>query len=229
MSAPQGISVVIPVFNGALYIAECIASVLAQTLPAREIIAVDDGSEDATPAVVASFGEQVRHLRLPHGGLPYARNRGISASAGDYIAFIDSDDLWLPDKLALQVAAVERTALPLMVFGAVEQFVSPDLSPEEAGALRVDVEPLSAPFPSTLLMRRADFDRAGRFDETIETGEFIEWHSRATDARIGSLVLPEVVCRRRIHRSNMGRKPGATHARYVHMLKKVLDRRRGGG
>src|SRR5262249_28820639 len=95
----HGITVVIPVFNCAGYLSECIQSVCEQTLPAAEIIVIDDGSEDDTPKVTATWGSRVRYERVPHGGLPYARNHGLRFTETDFIAFVDSDDLWLPEKL----------------------------------------------------------------------------------------------------------------------------------
>lgn len=220
------IAVLIPVYNGALYLSECIASVCAQTLAPREIIVIDDGSEDETAAVAAAWGDRIRYCWLPHGGLPYVRNRAIAEAAAATIAFIDADDVWLPQKLELQMAALEQATGPTMVFSMVEQFVSPDLTPDEAARLRLDPRPFTGIAASALLVRRDDCLRIGPFDESLATGEFIEWHSRASDAGIRSLTLDRTLCRRRLHRSNMGR--DATHSgiEYVRMLKKVIDRRR---
>jgi glycosyltransferase involved in cell wall biosynthesis len=223
----DGISVLIPVYNGARYLSECIESVLAQTLPADEIIVVDDGSEDGTPEVAAVWGKRVRYCRVTHGGLPYARNRGLEFAKGEIVAFVDCDDLWLPRKLELQMAALEREAQPALFFGYIKQFISSDLEPEEAAQLRVAAETLPGIAGSTLLMRKSICDQAGKFDETIETGEFIEWCSRAQDAGIKVVTVPEIVCLRRLHRSNLGRGGPALHRNYLRMLKKVLDRRRG--
>jgi glycosyltransferase involved in cell wall biosynthesis len=222
----HGISVLIPVYNGARYLSECIQSVLDQTLAAAEIIVIDDGSEDDTPKVAAAWGSRIRYQRVPHGGLPYARNHGLRFAVTDFIAFIDSDDVWLPGKLELQMAALAREAEPAMVFGHVQQFVSSDLTTEEAAELKYATAPLPGWLSSTLLMRKRDCERAGPFDEAIKTGEFIEWCSRARDRGIRTVMVPEVVCRRRLHRSNMGRGGTAVHGNYVGMLKKVLDRRR---
>ncbi len=221
-----GISVLIPVYNGARYLGACIESVLDQTLPAAEIVVIDDGSEDATPDVAGAWGARIRYRRVSHGGLPYARNHALRFAAHDIVAFVDSDDLWLPRKLELQMAALSRTSAPAMVFGYVQQFVSDDLAAEEAAALKVMPAPLPGKFSSTLLMRKADCLRVGPFDETITTGEFIEWCSRAGDAGLQTVMIPDTVCRRRLHRSNLGRGGADTHGNYLKMVKKVLDRRR---
>src|SRR3954468_10533282 len=101
MVAPR-FSVVIPTYNRAAYLAEAVRSVRDQTYPAHEIIVVDDGSTDNTAQVVeilANDGIPLRYLRQANQGVAAARNRGIQAAAGDWIALLDSDDTWLPRKL----------------------------------------------------------------------------------------------------------------------------------
>ena len=106
---PREVSVIIPTYNRAPYIAEAIRSVQAQTRRDVEIIVADDGSTDNTPDIVSQFGQGVTYLQLPHRGQPAAtRNAGLRAGEGEYVAFLDSDDLFLPGKLALQLAAFEQ-------------------------------------------------------------------------------------------------------------------------
>ena len=223
----RGISVVIPVYNGARYLSECIESVCVQTLPVTEIIVVDDGSEDDTPSVAAVWGDRIRYLRISHGGPGRARNHGVESAAADVLAFLDSDDIWLSGKLELQMAMLSSDDTPAMVYGHVQQFVSSDLTSEEAAGLKFNPGPLAGPSASTLVIRKSDFDRVGPFDETLATGEFIEWNSRASDLGLKTFLVPDVICRRRLHRNNMGRGGAAVHgASYLRMLKQVLDRRR---
>lgn len=223
----QGVSVVIPVYNGARYLSECIRSVCDQTLPAADIIVIDDGSEDDTPKIAAEWSARVRYRRLPRGGAARARNHGVGLVETDVVAFLDSDDVWLPEKLERQMAMLALEADSTMVYGHTEQFVSTDLTPEEAAALKVNAAPLVGPSASTLLIRTHDFSRVGPLDETLPTGEFIEWCSRASDLGIKTVTVPEIVCRRRLHRHNTGRGGAGAHGvNYVRMLKHVLDRRR---
>lgn len=97
------VSVVVPVFNGADYIESCLSSILQQDYPALEIVVVDDGSTDDTPARVQAFGAPVRYARQPNSGSAVARNLGIELAQGGLIAFNDSDDLWAPGRLRQQV------------------------------------------------------------------------------------------------------------------------------
>lgn len=102
----SGVSVVIPTYNRAALLVETVRSVLAQTVAPREILVVDDGSTDDTPAVCAGFPAPVRVIRQANAGLPSARNTGIHAARGEWVALCDSDDLWHPRKLEVQLAAV---------------------------------------------------------------------------------------------------------------------------
>lgn len=93
------ISVVIPTYNRADIIGETIAAVMHQTLPSAEVIVVDDGSTDTTPATLAAYGDRIRVIRIPNGGDLVARNTGLKVASGDLVAFCDSDDIWEPDYL----------------------------------------------------------------------------------------------------------------------------------
>ena len=112
------VSVVIPAYNAASFVRESIRSAEAQIYPMREIIVVDDGSTDGTSAEVEGFGSaRVRLIRKPNGGSASARNLGIRAATGDLIAFLDADDLWLPDKTGRQVARMQETGASLVYCG----------------------------------------------------------------------------------------------------------------
>lgn len=108
VSTSASTSVVIPVYNGEKFIARAIESVLAQTVPALEIIVVNDGSKDGTAAVLAGFGDLIRVVSIPNGGVSNARNTGIKVARGDFVAFLDADDVWVANKLAEQLAAFAR-------------------------------------------------------------------------------------------------------------------------
>ncbi len=101
------VSVVITTFNQAPYIAEALDSVLAQTYPLHQIVLVDDGSRDDTPAAVALYRDRIRYVRQANHGVAGARNAGVAAADGDLVAFFDGDDVWAPDKVERQVAAAE--------------------------------------------------------------------------------------------------------------------------
>lgn len=218
------VTVVIPVHNGAAHLAAAIESVFAQTAMPASVIVVDDGSTDATPGVAAQFGSRIRYLRQDNAGAAAARNAGVRRAETSHVAFLDADDLWTTSKLALQLSLLCDT--PAMIFGHTVQFASPELSPEEIAALKFDAKPMPAITASALLIRKRDFLTVGPFDESLETGEFIEWYARARDCRVASLIPPDIVVHRRLHRDNHGRKRLDARPDYARALKSVLDRRR---
>jgi glycosyltransferase involved in cell wall biosynthesis len=116
-----GISVIIPAYNHARFLPQAIESVLAQTLLPAELIVVDDGSTDDTPQVLARYSECVRYIRQQNRGVSAARNTGAAVAMGDYLAFLDADDEWLPHKLEMQMARfTNEPELGLVHCGVVE-------------------------------------------------------------------------------------------------------------
>ena len=106
---PPTISVVIPTFNRGSILSDAINSALSQTTPPREIIVVDDGSTDNTAEVLARFGEKITLIHQPNSGVSAARNAGIEQARGDWIAFLDSDDVWRPDRVAILLQDIAGT------------------------------------------------------------------------------------------------------------------------
>jgi glycosyltransferase involved in cell wall biosynthesis len=220
----ERISVVLPVYNRAAYVAEAIESVLAQTVPPDELIVVDDGSTDESVAVVESFARPgLRLLRQENRGIGAARNRGLASTTGELVAFIDSDDLWERDKLALQLEAMRESDEVALVFGHLVEFLSPDCA-ALAGTLRIATDPFPGISAITLLVRREAALRIGTFDEKLRVGEFIEWMARARDLGLATRMLPQRVARRRVHRGNSVRTQQNTD--YLRAIKSTLDRRR---
>lgn len=182
------ISVVIPTYNRAHCIGAAIDSVLAQTFPACEVIVVDDGSTDDTRERVEAYGRQVRYLFQQNAGVSSARNAGLRAARGDWIAFLDSDDEWIPEKLALQAAEskVHPGLLAHLVDCVVDDvaggkrsiFEIRGMAAEFASAplLRRPIRAVLACcfFPSGWLVRRAAIEDAGFFDEGLEVYEDVD-------------------------------------------------------
>lgn len=222
------VGVVIPVHNGEAYLAEALGSVLAQDHRPLDVVVVDDGSTDGSGALAAGWGAPVRVLAQPRAGQIVARNRGASAACGDWLAFLDADDLWLPDKLRLQLAAATAAGADV-VFGMVEHFVSPEL--DEAVRRRFHCPPGIARghLVSALLVRRAAFERVGPFDTTLRVGELLDWYARATDLGLPALTIPQLVLRRRVHGGNTSLRERAAQRDYPRALKAMLDRRRASG
>ena len=116
------VSVVIPMYNSSKYICEAIDSVLAQTYKDFEIIVIDDGSTDNSREAVSKYGEKIRYFYKNNGGSPSARNLGLKNALGDYVAMLDSDDLWFSNKLELQVEIMERNKEVALIATDSESF-----------------------------------------------------------------------------------------------------------
>lgn len=222
----QLVSVVIPCYNNERYLSAAIDSVLAQDHRPLEILVVDDGSTDDSGTIALQYGSPVRLLSQSNQGIASARNTGVKVTSGYFLAFLDSDDLWSPDKLAIQMKALEESPETDCAFAHAEQFHSPDLSPSEREKIYCPPGPLPARHPSAMLIHREAFMRVGLFDESLTVAEFVDWMARGTDSNLRSIVLPDILLRRRLHRSNTGITQRGARRDFARVLKAALDRRR---
>lgn len=218
------VSVIIPVYNAELYVAEAIESVLAQNYNSIEVITVDDGSTDDSEAVIKQF-PSISYYFQSNAGISAARNLGIERAQGNFLAFLDADDIWVEDKLNLQLTAFEENPTLDIVFGHVKQFYSPEIAQVQKNRLPVK-EVMPGHIPSTMLIKRDSFFRVGLFETNWKMGEFASWYLRSLEQGLQNLLLPDVVAWRRIHKTNNGIKQHASINDYVHIIKASLDRRR---
>ncbi len=219
------ISIIIPVRNGENYLAEALESALDQTYPNKEIVVVDDGSTDGTREIVERFS--VRSLHQDPRGVGAARNRGVTHAAGEYLAFLDHDDLWEKTKLTAQMTLLLEKKSDPLVFAQVRPFLCSTLTEDERRAISVNEAIVPGYISGTLLLSQKRFREIGPFSETGHVGEFIEWYARALDRNLPIAMLQKVALYRRIHRSNMGRKPDL-HPKtgYLKTLKLRLDQKK---
>lgn len=220
------VGVVIPVRDGERYLAETLDSVLAQTHAPHDIVVVDDGSRDRTVAVAGRYAQYVRCISQTAAGIGAARNRGVAEVAGELLAFLDGDDLWPVDRLERQVAAFSESPKPDLVFGRIEQFVSPELTDAARAALVCPVRPQPAFLANTMLLPRSVWDRVGPFSATLVRSEFLDWLLRAREHGLREVMLDHTVLRRRLHAANHGRLKNDLAGEYALAFKQALDRRR---
>ena len=210
------VSVNIPCFNSARFIEETLNSVLSQTYADFEIIVMDDGSTDDTGRIVNSFGDsRIKYSYKNNEGLSETRNKGIFASSGQYIAFLDHDDIWLPRKLEKQVAMLEEGDLGLVFSdcyilrdGKKEKMTYFDRCRPERGVVFEDLLLESSNFIplSTVVMRRDAFKEIGYFKKEFRIGEEYELFLRAAD-KYRFDYIDEPLAAYRIHENNFsGRK-----------------------
>lgn len=223
------ISVIIPVYNCEQYLAQAIESILAQTYKPIEIIVIDDGSTDKSGKIAQSFAPAVIYCHLEHGGVAKALNHGINLAQGEYIAFLDADDLWVADKLTLQMRAFQDNSQLEAVFGQIRQFKSPELDEDSQNKLKIPVEVSPGYQKDTLLIKCQALYRVGLFNPQIQMGDFIDWYLRACEQNLMSLMLDDILAMRRLHKSNMGIREKGSRIEYVRVLKAALDRRRQSG
>lgn len=223
---PPLVSVIMPVYNGELYLSEAIESILAQTYRSIEIIAVDDGSTDNSAQVVRKYGD-VRYFYQTNQGVTAARNAGISHARGDMIAFLDQDDMWPPHKLTTQVNYMLEHPEVGFVLARQRLFIEPETKKpswlKEETLLNNQVGYL----PGTFLVRRSVFEQIGVFDLAYRIGSDADWIARARDAGVTMVILQEVLLDRRIHNQNQSAQVGIMHPELVKLLKASIDRRRG--
>jgi glycosyltransferase involved in cell wall biosynthesis len=225
LSAPL-VSVIVPAYQAERFIEETLDSAASQDYPAVEVIVVDDGSTDRTAELVASRG--VRLLQQPHRGPAAARNTGLAAAAGEFIAVLDADDLWPSDRLSLQVDFLERNPELGLVLGLTEVFLNPgEEPPRHWWGLRglTDGEPIAA-HAGTMLVRREVFAIAGNYDESLWQCEDIDWLARVKDAGIAAGALDRVVLRYRIHAANTSRDTEANKTVLLRVLRDSVRRQR---
>lgn len=226
MASPL-ISVIIPAYNCAKYLPEAIDSVLAQDYPRVELIVIDDGSSDDTPRVLAAYHDRLTSQRQANGGIASARNAGYRLASGDFIAFLDADDVFTPGRLRTQMAAFDADPALDCVQGFMEQFISPELPPEFGAGIRGKaVGVRAAPLASTTLIRRDAYRRVGPWNEALNIGVDMDWHSRLQESGIHYRLLQQVLLRRRIHGSNTNLRFAHEQSERLHVLKDILDRRR---
>ena len=199
------VSIIMPAFNAERFIREAIESVLAQTFSDYELIVVDDGSTDGTLAVVETYRAGTRVLRQPHAGVAAALNYGIRQSAGELVAFLAADDVWLPGFLGAVVEAFDARA-DVGAGYAWLRYMDPDGQPLPGGTqdrLWPDVlaQALHHCFalPSTLVVRRLRLDQVGLFDPELRGGEDRDLLIRLAAAGTVFACVPTVLVHKRLH------------------------------
>ena len=220
------ISVIIPVYNRVAFIAEAIESVLNQTYEPIELIVVDGRSTDGTAETIERYAPRLRHIDQENAGAAFARNTGIAAANGTFLAFLDSDDIWLPHKLERQMETLQANPTADVVFGHAEQFFDPSVDEAFKARINATAEVIPAQSAVAMLIRREFFHTIGNYNTDVLTID-VEWYGRLLEHKPNIVMLPDVVFRRRIHHNNMTlRKQKSISADYLKVLRQKLQRSR---
>lgn len=205
------VSVIIPNYNYGRFVGKSIESVLAQTYRPMEIVVVDDGSTDDSIKIIESFGDQVKLIRQENGGVGKARNTGAKNSNGEFLAFLDADDIWLSEKIEKQIAKFDVDMAIGLVHCRMREFNSETgetiklhLKGEEgwvADDLLLFEKPVIIGLGGSIVVRRNVFEDVGEFDEDLKNGEDWEFCYRvARKYKIG--FVAEILVDYRNHNVN---------------------------
>ena len=195
------VSVIIPVYNGEDFLAEAIQSILNQDYSNYEIWVMDNGSTDRTREVAQSFPQvQYRYSPIPNVAMAY--NQGISLSNGDYIAFLDRDDIWVPHKLTRQVQFLEQEKEHGAVVGLQKIYLQPGYKKPHWLKQAMLETPQFAYLPSALMIRRQTFSIIGCFNPAFPFCSDTAWFFKAKYEGVKVGMIEEVLIHRRIHSEN---------------------------
>jgi len=225
--ADYQLSVIIPTRNRADFVADAIDSVLAQGDANIEILVVDDGSVDGTAEVVGKYPPPVRYIYRKQAGPSASRNHGIKQAAGDFIGFLDDDDLWSPDKLAVQLPPLLHDPDVEIVLGHTQRMIR-ERGEHNHGRFVSYESPVRLHSLGCALFRRSVFDRVGMLDEKMRHAEDDDWFMRARSLRVRMLFLSEVTLYYRFHESNMSYDKIEKMPYMLRLVKNRLDRIRRG-
>jgi glycosyltransferase involved in cell wall biosynthesis len=229
-------SVVVPTYNRLNFLTKAIESIRDQTYDGYEIIVVDDGSTDGTPDYLATAGNDVKWLRQENKGPAAARNLGAAKASGSYIAFLDSDDVWLPWVLATVHEVILQHKEPSLICVRTMEFEGsmPDIARDELMVesfhdfLGTSCGP-SYVAGGAFLIKRCVFERIGGFDEDMTAGEDVDFFLRAgLESSFVRIVSPIMLAYRR-HMTNVSASPDTLYFGALQMLQKEFGGQYPGG
>ncbi len=228
MNSPPSVSVVLPVYNRRRWVGEAVESVLNQTEADLELIVVDDGSTDGTEKALARYGSRLRLIRQENRGVSAARNRGVGAARGKWIAFIDSDDLWRPEKTASQTAFLRNR--PEARICQTEEIwvrngvrVNPGKRHQKpSGDIFIPSLSLCLVSPSAVMMEKTLFEEIGGFDESLPAAEDYDLWLRISARHPVHLIEEPFVVKRGGHADQLSKTPGIDRYR-IRALEKILS------
>ena len=223
------VSVIIPNYNYGRYLPETIDSVLAQTYPNIEIIVVDDGSTDDSVEVLKSYGDKIKWFEQTNQGVAKARNRAFAESAGDFIAFLDSDDVWMPRKLEEQLKMFDNGEIGLVHCGYSDfdgkntlcEYLQ-GLSGRVADEMLLYKRPVILGNGSGAVITRKAFEKVGGFDSSVVPAEDWEFFYQVA-RRYKVAFVPEILLEYRKHETNAHLNVGRMEKALLNAYKKIFS------
>lgn len=217
------VSIIIPVYNGAAYLAETLESVFAQTHAPHEIITVDDGSTDTSPDILQSFGDRLRIIRQTNQGVAVARNTGLANASGDLICFLDQDDLWPADRTRVLVEALRADPEAQLATGLTQILYERATPP----GLLDNFSTFRREFLLGSICIRAELLRSlGGFNTVVGYADDTDFWMRRMEAKVKSINLDQVTLIYRLHGNNTSSDKERTYFHLMGAIRESLKRRR---
>ncbi len=222
------VSCIVPVYNGEDYLSQTLDSILAQTYEPLQVIVVDDGSTDGTPAVAERYGARVQYVRQANAGQAAALNRGLELARGEWAAFLDADDLWEPHKTMQQLELLRAQPELGGAVTMVQNVWLDDVRDEEARLQdHRHARPLQGYYFSALLVSRRALAQVGSFDPTLRHAAAADWFLRASLSGVQVGLVPEVLVWRRLHKDSLSHAGAeASRAEHLRVFKAYQDKKR---
>jgi glycosyltransferase involved in cell wall biosynthesis len=220
------VSVIIPVYNGSKYLATTLETVLGQSYPLHEIIVIDDGSTDSSPAILRGYGERLRVTRQSNQGVAAARNVGLQQVSGDLVAFIDQDDLWPIDRTRILVEALQADPTAQVAAGLVEilyERTRPVTPLDNFGTAIREF------YLGSLLIKKEVFDILGSFHTGVGYADDVDFMMRRREAKIPTVYVDQITLQYRLHEENTSGDRNMTNRHLMAALRESLQRRRKAG
>jgi len=234
----KSISVIIPVYNGKVFLRSTLESVWGQTLQPDEIVLIDDGSSDGSFGLMCQLANEspvpCKVLQQANQGPASSRNAAVAESTGRIIAFLDHDDVWHPTYLRMQsdrVISSEKESYSICNYHYFVDSRYQELHGGTPAWVRPEfmARPQPGCLPSCMMMYKAVFLKVGPFDESLRTGYDTDWIVRAIDFGVETDFNPDVLVDRRIHSDNQTSHVASIHKDAIRMVHKTLLRRRTTG
>ena len=218
------VSVIVPVYNGERFIRAALQSIFEQDYYPLEVIVVNDGSTDNTATIVKLLPD-VTCVSLEHHGVAAARNAGLEQAHGDFISFLDADDLWTPQKTSLQMTYLNTYQHVDCAIGHGRCFKEPGVPTPDWLPRKYFEDICVANSLCALLARRSVFEKVGLFNPQLWSGEDMDWFIRLRDSGITMETLPEVLMLRRFHDRNMTYQVRTDRSHLIDIFKASIKRK----
>jgi len=219
------VSVIVPVYNGERFLDSALKSIFNQDYRPIEVIVVDDGSTDNSADIARSYKE-IHYIYQPNQGPSVARNTGIAVAQGEFIAFLDADDIWMPNKLSRQISYLYNHPDVGFVVANRRMFIEEGTEKPPWYREHIFEKDRVCFGPSALVARKSVFNKVGLYDLSYRYGESAEWLTRAKDAGVRKAILPETLLLLRVHDQNLTYHLDEMRSNILKALKASVDRQR---